>query len=101
LKNLKDGLKCRDRLCLYLSDAKDINSKIAIERLIADIDFKLIGAIEKINHNESRFWDKILKGVNKVAEIKKLDLRYTSLFELHKISTHIQGKVSTISWKMC
>jgi hypothetical protein len=50
----------RDRLCLYLSDAKDIKSKIAIERLIADIDFKLIGAIEKINHNESRFWDEIL-----------------------------------------
>jgi hypothetical protein len=77
----------RDRLGLYLCDAKDINNKIAIERLIADIDFKLIGAIEKINHNESRFWDEILKGVNKVAEIKKLDLRYTSLFELHKIST--------------
>jgi hypothetical protein len=76
----------RDRLALYLTDAKDINDKIAIERLIADIDFKLIGAIEKIYHNESRFWDEILKGVNKVAEIKKLDLRYTSLFELHKIS---------------
>jgi hypothetical protein len=76
----------RDRLGLYLCDAKDFSNKIAIERLIADIDFKLIGAIEKINHNESRFWDEILKGVNKVAEIKKLDLRYTSLFELHKIS---------------
>jgi hypothetical protein len=32
----------RDRLGLYLSDAKDINDKIAIERLIADIDFKLL-----------------------------------------------------------
>ena len=76
----------RDRLSLYLSDSKDVNSKIAIERLIADIDFKLIGVIEKINHNESRFWDEILKKINKVAEIKKLDMRYTSLFELHKIS---------------
>jgi hypothetical protein len=76
----------RDRLGLYLCDAKDINNKIAIERLIADIDFKLIGAIEKVNHNASRFWDEIIKGVNKIAEIKKLDIRYTSLFELHKIS---------------
>jgi hypothetical protein len=76
----------RDRLGLYLCDAKDINNKIAIERLIADIDFKLIGAIEKIRHNESRFWDEMIKRINKVAEIKKLDLRYTSLFELHKIS---------------
>jgi hypothetical protein len=82
----------RDRLGVYLCDSKDINNKIAIERLIADIDFKLIGAIEKILHNESRFWDEILKGVNKVAEIKKLDLRYTSLFELHKIS--IDSRIS-------
>jgi len=51
----------RDRLGLYLCDAKDINNKIAIERLIADIDFKLFGAIEKVNHNDGRFWDKIIK----------------------------------------
>jgi len=69
----------RDRLGLYLCDVKDVNTKIAIERLVADIDFKLIGAIEKVNHNSSRFWDELLKGVNKVAEIKKLDVRYTSL----------------------
>jgi hypothetical protein len=76
----------RDRLGLYLCDVKDINSKISIERLIADVDFKLIGAIEKVNHNSSRFWDKIIKRVNKVAEVKELNMRYTSLFELRKIS---------------
>jgi hypothetical protein len=76
----------RDRLGLYLSDAKDINSKIAIERLIADIDFKLIGAIEKLNHNDGRFWDEIIKRVNKIAEDNKLNIRYTSLFELSEIS---------------
>jgi hypothetical protein len=76
----------RDRLCLYLSDAKDINNKIAIERLIADIDLKLIGAIEKVDHNVSRFWDEIIKHVNKIAEDKNLNTRYTSLFELREIS---------------
>src|SRR6266540_1392081 len=49
----------RDRLGLYLCDAKGINTKIAIERLIADIDFKFIGAIEKVYHKEGRFWDEI------------------------------------------
>ena len=85
-----------DRLGLYLSDVKDINAKIAIERLIADIDFKLVGAIEKVNHNSSRFLDEILKGVNKVAEIKKLDMRYTSLFELHKISVDSRKSLNQI-----
>jgi len=76
----------RDRLGLYLSDAKDINNKIAIERLIADIDFKLIGAIEKVNHNAGRFWNEIIQEINKIAENEKLNIRYTSLFELRKIS---------------
>jgi hypothetical protein len=76
----------RDRLGLYLSDAKDINSKIAIERLIADIDFKLIGVIEKMNQNIRRFWDEIIKEVNRIAENEKFNIRYTSLFELNNIS---------------
>jgi hypothetical protein len=41
----------RDRLGLYLFDAKDINSKLAVERLIADINFKVIGVIEKMDQN--------------------------------------------------
>jgi hypothetical protein len=76
----------RDRLGLYLSDAEDINSKIAIERLIADIDFKLIAAIEKLKHNSDRFWDEITKKANKITEKNNLDIRYTSLFELREIS---------------
>ena len=76
----------RDRLGLYLCDVKDVNSKISIERLIADVDFKLIGAVEKVNHNSSRFWEEIIKNVNEVAELKKLNVRYTSRFELQRIS---------------
>jgi hypothetical protein len=76
----------RDRLGLYLSDANDINSKIAVERLIADIDFKLIGVIERVGHNVVRYWDEIIKQVNKIAKDEKLDARYTSLFELRRIS---------------
>jgi len=76
----------RDRLGLYLADAKDVNTKIAIERLIADIDFKLIGTIEKVKNNVSRFWEEIIKEINRIAEEKKLNIRYTSLFELQKIS---------------
>jgi hypothetical protein len=86
----------RDRLGIYLADAKDVNAKLSVERLIADIDFKLFAAIEKINHNTSRFWDEILKGVNKVAEVKKLDMRYTSLFELRKISIESRKSLNQI-----
>jgi hypothetical protein len=55
----------RDRLVLYLSDANDINSKITTERLLADIDFKLIGVVERVGQNVVRYWDEIIKQVNK------------------------------------
>jgi len=86
----------RDRLGLYLSDAKDINNKIAIERLIADIDFKLIGAIEKVNHNTARFWEQIIKELNKTAQHEKLNGRYTSLFELRQISIDSRNSLNKL-----
>ena len=39
-----------------------------------------------MNHNIGRFWDEIIKEINAIAEEKKLDIRYTSLSELHNIS---------------
>jgi hypothetical protein len=76
----------RDRLGLYLNDAQDIGDKVTIERLIADIDFKMIGAIEKMIFNVRKFWEEVISEINKIAEEKKLSTRYTSLFELQNIS---------------
>ena len=76
----------RDRLGQYLYEAKDINSRLTIERLISDIDFRLIGVIERLNQNIVRFWDEVIKQINKSAENEKLKTRYTSPFELNRIS---------------
>lgn len=73
-------------LSSYLSDAKDISDKIVIGRQTTDIVFKLIGATEKLDHNVERFWNKIIKLVNKIAEDKKMDIRCTSHIELRNIS---------------
>jgi hypothetical protein len=76
----------RDRLGLYLSEVKDTNSKISIERLIMDNDFKVIGLLDKLNQNIVQHYDAVMKHVNKIAEKEKLKGRYTSLFELYRIS---------------
>jgi hypothetical protein len=76
----------RDRLSLYLCDTNDINSKITIERMITDIDFKVIGVIEKLNQNIVQHWNAVMEQVNKIAEKEKLKTRFTSLFELYRIS---------------
>jgi hypothetical protein len=82
----------RDRLGIYLSDAMDVTSKVTIERLIADIDFRVLTAVDKINHNTVQFYDQIINAVNKIAENKKLDIRFTSLYELREIS--IDSRIS-------
>jgi hypothetical protein len=84
-------------LSLYLCDANDVSSKIALERLIADIDFKPIGAIDKLNHNIERFWEQIIKQLNKSAEEKKMDIRYTNFFELRKISMHSRKNLDKLT----
>ena len=76
----------RDRLGTYLSDTKDVTNKVTIERLISDIDFRILTTVEKINHNTIHFWNEIIKGVNTVAENKKIDARFTNLLELREIS---------------
>ena len=76
----------RDRVGLYLCDTNDINSKITIERMITDIDFKLIGVIDKLNQNIVQHYDAVIEHVNKIAEKEKLKTRFTSLFELYRIS---------------
>ena len=76
----------RDRLSLYLCDAKETNSKLTIERMIADIDFKLIGVIDRLNQNIVQHYDAVIEHVNKIAEKEKLKGRFTSLFELYRIS---------------
>jgi hypothetical protein len=76
----------RDRLCLYLCDIKDINSKIAIERQIADIDFRVIGLMERMNQNIIQHSNAVIQHVNKIAKDENLKTRYTSLFELYRIS---------------
>jgi DNA-binding CsgD family transcriptional regulator len=76
----------RDRLGLYLCNTNDINSKITIERLIADIDFKVIAVIDKINQNIVQHSNAVIEHVNKIAKNENLQTRYTSLFELYRIS---------------
>jgi hypothetical protein len=93
----------RDRLRLYLTEAKDINNKIAIESVIADIGFKLTGAIGKLDRNAGRFWDEIINELNKIAENKNFNMRFTSPFELREISKDsrktLNKLMEEISWR--
>ena len=90
----------RDRIGIYLCDTADINSKITIERLITDIDFKLIGVIDKLNQNIVQHYDAVIEHVNKIAEKENLKTRFTSLFELYRISVDTRQDLDKLKEKV-
>ena len=54
--------------------------------MITDIDFKVIGVLDKMNQSIVQHWNAVMEQVNKIAEREKLKTRFTSLFELYSIS---------------
>lgn len=75
----------RSRVMSYLSETKELEVKLAIERQLADMDFRLASMVEKFKENTFAFWDNVAKKINELAESEGLEKGYTTLFELRKI----------------
>jgi hypothetical protein len=68
----------------FISSEKTGNETNGRDRGYTDKEIQKI--LKFSDHSSNRFLDEILKNVNKMAEINNLKLRYTSLYELQKIS---------------
>lgn len=87
----------RDRLLSYLEKTNnDVEKQLAIERLVADIDFKLMAAMVRTDLGYAKFWETVIKGINDAAETHKLDVRFTNVFELYKISNKSRRSLNAI-----
>lgn len=86
----------RARLFAYLSEAKDLDHKLTIEKQLSDLDFRLASMLEKFKFNQLAFWDATLKKFNEEAGRLGLDKRFTTLFELYKISWRGRKAIDSI-----
>lgn len=87
----------RDRLGTYLVDAKDTETKLSIERLIADIDFRLLQAVAKVHYGYYKFWDQVTEEVNRVAKQQGLNFGFTSIFELKRVSIGVRKNIDKLA----
>lgn len=76
----------RARLLTYLDKTDDIEKKLALERLVTDIDMKLLASSTKIYYSTVSFSDQLRKRMNKTLEENKVEWRITSLLEMIRIS---------------
>jgi hypothetical protein len=78
----------RSRLVVYLSkiDQVNIDSLLAVERMIADIDLKLMLSLQKMGQTQNKITEVIINALNEHAEKEKLKVRWTNYDELFKIS---------------
>ncbi|UVS68361.1 hypothetical protein [Nitrososphaera viennensis] len=86
----------RGRLASYLDKADDVDKKLAIERMIANIDFKIVTMVTKAEQLPAAFWNAVYSEMNKVAKEKKLDWRFTTLWEGVKVSRKARNKMDEV-----
>lgn len=89
----------RSRVLRYLLEASTLDEKLAVERLVADIDFKMLGAATKVEFSAVAFWERVKQTYNLVAEKKGLDYRIASFFELMKISNLARKDLDEMYYK--
>ena len=56
--------------------------------------------IERINQNIVHNWDTVIEHINKIAEKENLKTRFTSLFELYRISIDSRQDLDKLKQKV-
>ena len=77
----------RQRVLSYLSSAVSVEEKLGVERLAAEIDFRLLNAATKMEYSDVTLYDKAVRLFNNTAKKHGWDYRGASMFEIQKIST--------------
>jgi transposase len=84
------------RLISYLRNTKDLRLKLIIERQLADIDFKLLAAVQKLEMSTVQFYDRLYDAINEYFEENKFDYRVFGPYQSIGISSRGYSKILRI-----
>ncbi len=86
----------RSRLLEQLEKCKDFEQKLSVEKMVLDIDSRLLQTTSKLYNNNINVWQTASKALNNYAENKKLNYRFTTPFELYEVSDKARMKIDKI-----
>jgi len=83
----------RTRLLEDLEKNEDTMKRLAIEKMVLDIDNKIMQAVMKIDFGKQNMLNKGVTQLNNWAKEQKLDVRYIEERSLIKTSTKTRDKI--------
>ncbi len=86
----------RSRLREQLDKAKTFQERLALERMIYDIDCKILHTYNKLAESARRIWDFSTERLNKWMKDNKKEERYMTLFDKIAVSEKTLAKISKI-----
>ncbi|RDJ30998.1 MAG: hypothetical protein DWQ18_04635 [Crenarchaeota archaeon] len=86
----------RIRLREQLDKVTEFNKKICLEKMIFDIDYKILQTHQRLTESTLRIQNNDLETLNYAMERKKLPERYTSMLDAISVSKKAQEKIDKI-----
>ena len=86
----------RTRLRIQTDTTTEFHDKIALERLILDIDSKVLQVYQKLGESTKRVMDAVTENLNHEMKKQKKDARYMLLFDKIVVSESAKEKIEQI-----
>ena len=83
-------------LRIQIEKTAEFDDKLALERLILDIDVKILQVYQKIGESSKRLMNALSTKLNLEMSHQKKDTRYMSLFDQITISDNAKKKIDII-----
>ncbi len=86
----------RTRLRIQTDTTTEFHDKIALERMILDIDSKVLQVYQKLGESTKRVMDAVTENLNHEMKKQKKDARYMLLFDKIVVSESAKEKIEQI-----
>ncbi len=96
ITNLARMEQQRIRIREYLDNYKSLHEKLAIERMLNDVDFRINNTYLKLSDSNQRNYDYIINEINKLAKKNQIKSKFLTLFDTIHVSCNTHNKIEQL-----
>ncbi|MBN4046080.1 hypothetical protein JYT57_00180 [Nitrosarchaeum koreense] len=86
----------RIRIREYLDESKSLPEKLAIERILSDVDFRINNTYLKLSESSQRRFELVVKEMNNLCKENKFDSKFLTLFETITVSSNAHDDIQKL-----